>query len=285
MLFQISDQYQYPLKKERKRSDDRNIYRLQDKDRKLPIPAAFFSDGEKDAYRKNRLVETRLHSDLLNLTHQQTLVEKSIRVDASKFKMDKSSFIQSYLIHKYETMKRNYYMRKLPDSSSEKRRKVSVVLHRASVKDHPVNGIKTSDVYRPASAMSVNQSSMSKIKFLRPHTTTPRHSLERSSYRSKSADTRADTGTLAIEARSPRQNSHVFYQPLNDLNTHRTNDSQSHKDCLESEDDVFKMFTDAEIRHTTKTYNRHLLRQELLRYRNSQTKINKYIAEIKGCRG
>ncbi|VDI21358.1 Hypothetical predicted protein [Mytilus galloprovincialis] len=78
-----------PLDKEGTRRKDDNStskYKLQDSERKLPRPVVFWSENEKDAFRRNKVVQTRYYMLLDDIETQQRSSEKSIRHEAHKFR-------------------------------------------------------------------------------------------------------------------------------------------------------------------------------------------------------
>ncbi|CAC5377926.1 unnamed protein product [Mytilus coruscus] len=78
-----------PLDKEgtkRKDSNSTSKYRLEDSERKLPRPIVFWSENEKDAFRRNKVVQTRYYMLLDDIETQQRSSEKSIRHEAHKFR-------------------------------------------------------------------------------------------------------------------------------------------------------------------------------------------------------
>ncbi|ESP04620.1 hypothetical protein LOTGIDRAFT_170592 [Lottia gigantea] len=80
------------------RKEPGHAYRLKMKktEAKLPRPVVFFSDFEKDAYRRNRAEECKLQNTLQNLQRAQSVTEKTIRCQSAKFKLDKAHLINAY---------------------------------------------------------------------------------------------------------------------------------------------------------------------------------------------
>lgn len=70
----------------RKEKSSGSKYRLDDSERKLPRPVVFWSDNEKDAFRRNKVVQTRYYMLLDDIETQQKSSEKSIRHEAHKFR-------------------------------------------------------------------------------------------------------------------------------------------------------------------------------------------------------
>lgn len=69
-----------------KKKEKSSKYRLDDSERKLPRPIVFWSDNEKDAFRRNKVVQTRYYMLLDDIDTQQKSSEKSIRHEAHKFR-------------------------------------------------------------------------------------------------------------------------------------------------------------------------------------------------------
>lgn len=78
-----------PLDKEgndRRQKLSKSKYRLDDSERKLPRPIVFWSENEKDAFRRNKVVQTRYYMLLDDIEIQQRSSEKSIRHEAHKIR-------------------------------------------------------------------------------------------------------------------------------------------------------------------------------------------------------
>lgn len=78
-----------PLDKEgndRRQKSSKSKYRLDDSERKLPRPIVFWSENEKDAFRRNKVVQTRYYMLLDDIDIQQRSSEKSIRHEAHKIR-------------------------------------------------------------------------------------------------------------------------------------------------------------------------------------------------------
>ncbi|XP_067676321.1 uncharacterized protein [Haliotis asinina] len=72
--------------------DRKSQFHLAEEDRRLPPPAVFWSDNERDAYRKNRVIQSKLNSDLDDIQMHKQHSSRVIRCDAMRFKLRSSRF-------------------------------------------------------------------------------------------------------------------------------------------------------------------------------------------------
>ncbi|KAK3598480.1 hypothetical protein CHS0354_039569 [Potamilus streckersoni] len=63
--------------------------------RKLPPPSVYWSDNEKDAYRRNRVVLTRFHMVMDDISIQESTMRKTFRYETHKFRQKNSKYFQT----------------------------------------------------------------------------------------------------------------------------------------------------------------------------------------------
>ncbi|KAL3882038.1 hypothetical protein ACJMK2_028418 [Sinanodonta woodiana] len=63
--------------------------------RKLPPPSVYWSDNEKDAYRRNRVVLTRFHMVMDDISIQESTMRKAFRYETHKFRQKNSKYVQT----------------------------------------------------------------------------------------------------------------------------------------------------------------------------------------------
>ncbi|OWF53162.1 hypothetical protein KP79_PYT06995 [Mizuhopecten yessoensis] len=71
-----------------------NKFRLTDGERKLPRPIVFWSDNEKDAFRRNKVVQTRYYMLLDDIENQKRSSQRTIRYEAHKFRQRSARIMQ-----------------------------------------------------------------------------------------------------------------------------------------------------------------------------------------------
>lgn len=69
-------------------------YKLNLEERKLPRPIVFWSDNEKDAFRRNKIVQTKYHMLLDDIETQQKASQRSIKFEAHKFRQKCAKYLK-----------------------------------------------------------------------------------------------------------------------------------------------------------------------------------------------
>lgn len=71
-----------------------NRFRLTEGERKLPRPIVFWSENEKDAFRRNKVVQTRYYMLLNDIENQKRTTQRTIKYEAHKFRQRSAKFMQ-----------------------------------------------------------------------------------------------------------------------------------------------------------------------------------------------
>ncbi|XP_048240330.1 uncharacterized protein LOC125373351 [Haliotis rufescens] len=72
--------------------DRKSQFHLAVDERRLPPPAVFWSDNERDAYRKNKIIQSKLNSDLDDIRLHKQHSSRVIRCDALRFRLHSTRF-------------------------------------------------------------------------------------------------------------------------------------------------------------------------------------------------
>lgn len=90
-------------------------------DDKVPRPIAFWSENERDAFRRNRVVQTRCRMILDVINTQRETSKRAIRFEAHKFRLkrEKSLRIQGTAIHANDPKRFPYSPLRQPEAGSD----------------------------------------------------------------------------------------------------------------------------------------------------------------------
>lgn len=79
---------------ESKTKKSNSSYKLNFGERRLPRPIVFWSDNEKDAFRRNKIVQTKYHMLLEDIETQQKASRRSIKFEAHKFRQKSAKYLK-----------------------------------------------------------------------------------------------------------------------------------------------------------------------------------------------
>lgn len=79
---------------ESKTKKSNSSYKLNLGERRLPRPIVFWSDNEKDAFRRNKIVQTKYHMLLEDIETQQKASRRSIKFEAHKFRQKSAKYLK-----------------------------------------------------------------------------------------------------------------------------------------------------------------------------------------------